>query len=235
MKKILYATISTLIYSTIALAQLEGNGILNLNSSNYLPITMVDRQGTSLKRFIIEQATGTPYYNDAWLTADVVTTNGTQFKNIQLKVHLQSNEFHYKNEQGQIVIVAPGVIKYATVYNPLLDTAQFITLLPSIYKNTSSTIYKVITQGKYTLLSHIEKLYRQSKNQLSGEQNNEFLTYTNHYALINNILTPLISKKDIKNLSDIILKEDLKKYNNYTNSNSISNIKDVELLFKALN
>ncbi len=230
MKKKIFVLVTCFLFFYNTNAQIAGTS-LQVNNSNYYPITLVDRQGIPFKRGMIDLAIGNPYYINEWKNATVTTFNDTKFYNVLLMVHLQSNEFHYKNDSNNIIVIDPGIVKKIT----FSDSSIFQTGFPAINKNNANTIYKVLSAGKYYLLCHIEKLYVQSKSEMSGEQTNEFKTYTKYYTFINNEITLFTPRKGIKNIEDLIQKGDLKNYNDYVLNHTIKTLEDIKLLFDYLN
>ncbi len=214
-------------------AQIAGSS-LQVNNSNYFPITFVDRQGNTFKRGVIDQAVGTPYFDNEWRSAKVITTKGEIFENVLVKVHLQSNEFHYKNDSNQVIVVNPGIIK-KLLFENLKDTTVFETGFSSIGKNNEFTIYNVLTSGKYSLLMQTEKIFVQSKHETSGEQNNEFKTYINYFTFIDNKILQINHRKIPKIIDELILKKDIKNYNEYISEHTIKSIDDLQKVFNFLN
>jgi hypothetical protein len=230
MKNILMLPFLFLFFINTSKAQIAGTS-LQVNNSNYYPITFVDRQGLPFKRGMIDQAVGNPYFINEWKNAKVTSKNGKVFEKVLLKVHLQSNEIHYKNDSNQVIIINQDIVK-KIIFD---DSTIFEIGFPEINKNNTNTIYKVLSAGKYYLLCHIEKLFIQSKNEMSGEQNNEFKTYTTYYTFINNEIKFFNARKGIKNIDELIQKEDNKIYNKYTTDHTIKTVDDVKLLFDYMN
>ena len=213
-----------------------GNNYLQTTSSNYFPITLVDRQGSSIKTVEIQQAIGSPYFSDKWQIATLTTVKGTVYDTAKIKIHLQANEIHLKKDEKVTLIVDTGIIrKISFIYG--LEKINFENGFQSINKNTVNTYYKVLAYGKYTLLCHIEKVFKKYTNEYTKEQNNEFVEYKSHYVQCLGTMYELNTRKSkvqpsIKKLLKI---EDDTKFEAFIKNKNIGNVEDVIDLFKTLN
>ena len=98
---------------------------------------------------------GSPYYRDNWLTGNIILPSGKKYEGILLKLDLLYNEVHYQSPQTKgDAAVSAGAIKEVQ----LQETGGYTIFrigYPAAYGNDSTTFYKVMTEGKATLL----KLY----------------------------------------------------------------------------
>jgi hypothetical protein len=240
MKPLFFSTVLILLFFSVNCQPTSngmeslGNNSLQATSSNFYQINMVDRQGSTIKRNVLDQAIGNPFFIDEWQLATINTIDGKTYDNVSIKIHLQANEILYKKDSATIIIVDAGIIKQVII-RTLLDTTIFETGFLSINKNTDKTFYKVLSSGTYTFLCHIEKVFSTTKNEMSGEQTNEFKTYTNYFVVVNNQIKEISSRKPSKNLEELIQKTEEVKYNTYLNDHIIKSTKDLKELFDYLN
>jgi hypothetical protein len=214
--------------------ELLGNNHLQTTSSNFYPITMVDRQGSTIKRSVVEQATGTPYFKDEWSYATVITKTGVVKDSVKIKMHLQANEIHYQKDANTIVIIDTGIVKKVTLLNSI-ENIVFESGFPEIDKNTYHTFYRVLSSGKYTLLCFIEKVYKQSKNEYSNEQTNEFKEYLTYYAFSKGSIQKINPKKGIKGIGELIEEIDRNKMETFVVNQKGKSEKDWIAFFNYIN
>lgn len=205
-----------------------------MNNSNAYHIEFIDKQGIVFKTQDVIEAEGNPYFVDEWQKATITTKNGNEIEVNNIKIHLQSNKVYYKNDDDKIIIVATGIIKKVVLKNKT-DYTVFESGFPDIYKNNSNTFYKILSSGKYSLLHHIDKVFVQTKNDMTGERRNEFKTYNNYYCFINGSMIPFNLKKISKDVSNIVEEVDFHKSNIFLSKNKLKTIDEVMLLFDYLN
>jgi hypothetical protein len=207
---------------------------LTMNNSNSYHVEFIDKQGIVFKTENINEADGNPYFIDEWQKATITTENGNELEVNNTKIHLQSNKIYYKNDENKIIIVATGIIKKVILENNT-DYIVFESGFPNIYKNNSNTFYKILSRGKYSLLQHIDKVFVQTKNDMTGEKSNEFKTYNSYYTFINGIITHFNLKKSSKDITSIVDVVDVPKFNIFLSKNKLKSMDDVTLLFDYLN
>jgi hypothetical protein len=159
---------------------------IQVSSSNYYPVMLLDNMGRKINRSVVKDAEGTPYLFNDWRKAKVETADGKTFVVDKIKLHLQAGELHWMNPQQQIIVVQAGTVKNIRFIDSLTpDSLQLLyaTGFPAIDMQDQNTWYRVLTKGKFTLLEYQQKKLRTGKNELSGLISSEFVDVKDLYVV----------------------------------------------------
>ena len=159
---------------------------IQVSSSNYYPVMLLDNMGRKINRSVVKDAEGTPYLFNDWKKAQVETADGKNFVVDKIKLHLQAGELHWLNPQQQTIVVQAGTVKSIRFIDPLVpDSLQLVyaTGFPAIDFQDQTSWYRLLAKGKFTLLEFQQKKLRTGKNELLGLITSEFVDVKDLYVV----------------------------------------------------
>lgn len=140
---------------------------------------------------------GTPYFNADWMKGSVVSSTGTEFKNLQLKLDMIDNEIHYQDKEGT-ELVAVTSLKEVILTNAEGANFRFIhsATIPVTTVSKNQGWYLWLASGPATLYKRYDKMVRESRPYNSATTEQTIIT-TGHYVVhYNNALLEIKKIKD---------------------------------------
>ena len=183
---------------------------------------------------------GTPFFKENWGNCTVRLTDNRVFEKITGRVNLYSNTFHYLSAHDE-ELEAPAdkirEIRFADTTESGTSWHLFANGYPAIDKNTTSTYYEVLQQGKVQLLQFARKKILELKGDVGmPSQDQEFLKLESWYVFRDGKIQELKKDKNalIEYLSD--KKEQVESYiqSNRLKCRSIAEIRQVVSYYNIL-
>lgn len=229
-----------LLFHAVAEGQLKSS-INQQLVSNYTYGTMIELKDNNGRPIITKKydpdIQGTPFLIDNWTDADLLLINGNSCKQVKLKLNIENDELNYLDSAKQTVVLKKGLIKtiHLFITQPgKTDTLVFKNGYPKIDNADTGTYFQVLADGKITLLKLHRKAITVLKNDLSGQVEKEFTTYTDYYVFYNNEIKLL--KRNKQFISDLM--KDKKGFveNNIEGKNiNFKNIESLQRLIDLFN
>jgi hypothetical protein len=133
---------------------------------------------------------GSPYTNNSFLAGEILPWKGPWQKGYLLRLNTYSQ---------QLEIIENEQIKAATaelVKGFKIDNSIYLTGFQPIDKNTSTTFYELLFEGKLKLLKYVSTAFEEVKTADDVKQGNQFTTYSYYYICEKEKLTKfLLGKK----------------------------------------
>jgi|GEM_PF-488585 hypothetical protein len=193
-------------------------------------INITDFNGRLFKN-IYADIEGSAYFLDSFCYANVTTTQGTAYENIQVKIDLHSNDILIITKEGKEMIPQGGLIKNILLIDSSKkepETYFFKSGYPAIEQNTELTFYEVLSDGAIQLLKYNKKDISEIKNEMSGDTRKEFVLHENYFVYTNGEIKKMKREKDFI----LELMQDKKdKINEYLKINKL-NFKNTESITK---
>jgi hypothetical protein len=175
---------------------------------------------TNVKYFKLVE--GSPYFNENWMRGSVITSQGTKYDSIMLRLDLYENVLQYIDPQGN-EMVATSPIRAVILSDSItgkkyeFDNASFINATNKI----ESCWYQLLTDGRAALYKKIEKTFSESRPYGSATLERRMTDEAQYFIFVNSVFTRVKKIKDIPQfLPD--KKEEMTKYINSKNLNSKS-------------
>jgi len=196
-----------------------------------LPI--VDVNGRPFQN-IPSDVAGSPYFIDEFRYAKITLTKGKVYENIKAKIDLYNQEVHVFDSSNKEIIAEDGIIREVLIvdnHSQQQVFGKFQTGFPSIDKNNSNSLYRVLSEGKIQLLLFSKKEIVETKDVMSGEIKKEFLQQDEYYVFQNGEIKKLKKEKEFI-LS--IFQDQQQKVSDYINDKKFS-FKKQEMLAGLFN
>jgi hypothetical protein len=147
---------------------------------------IVDKNGGSFHSYY-EGIEGTPFFTDNFRSSTIKLVSGLEFNNVIARLDLYKQIIQIKLNGDTVKMVLPGsiteIIFYDTVQS-LLNEYKFQTGYPEIDNLNRNNFYRVLSDGKVTLLKSSIKKINKTKNEMSGETSSQFDIYEDHYLYV---------------------------------------------------
>ncbi len=173
-----------------ALSQLKtnmGEGKLGADRVNWDDqFIIVDKNGGSFHSYY-DGIEGNPFFIESFRSSTIKLVSGLEFNNVIARLDLYKQIIQIKLNGDTVKMVLPGsiaeIIFYDTVQS-LLNEYKFQTGYPEIDNLNRNNFYRVLSDGKVTLLKSSIKKINKTKNEMSGETSSQFDIYDDHYLYV---------------------------------------------------
>ncbi|WP_207493597.1 hypothetical protein [Aridibaculum aurantiacum] len=142
---------------------------------------------------------GSPFFNNSWLKSNYI--NPVTKKNVIMRLDLLSNEVHYKDENGNILISTTPIKQLL-----LVDTVrniQYHFLHSSVLDSDKKLIdgwYQEIIFGKASLYKHHGKQVTETLPYGQATYEQKIFTVSTYYVMKDNELVKLKKINDLENV-----------------------------------
>jgi len=147
---------------------------------------IVDKNGGSFHSYY-DGIEGNPFFIESFRSSTIKLVSGLEFNNVIARLDLYKQIIQIKLNGDTVKMVLPGsiaeIIFYDTVQS-LLNEYKFQTGYPEIDNLNRNNFYRVLSDGKVTLLKSSIKKINKTKNEMSGETNSQFDIYEDHYFYV---------------------------------------------------
>jgi hypothetical protein len=161
-------------------------------------ITLYDVNGRPIGNEAIETK-GSPLLSTKWTLGWILRADGRLLPGLALRLDLEKQMVHYRRADGNDIQVEPGQVKEVAMIDTLsgVDVAyRFICGLAPIGNQSATSFYLLLDSGKASLLESIRKVFKEDKDDLSGEAHKEYTVYNDFYVVSNGKMSRI--KKDAK-------------------------------------
>lgn len=127
---------------------------------------------------------GSPYYHDDWLKGTLELENGKVVKDVEMKLNLYENELIVKDGKQSGIINRALVKGFSLGFADQID-AHFARY-PTYDKSGSDLYYKILHEGKMTLLENIKIIYEKASFEGAYSVNktyDEFKQYPSYFFI----------------------------------------------------
>ncbi len=133
---------------------------------------------------------GNPYINLDFSNGEILPWKGSWQKGYSLRLNTHSQQLEIK-ENDQIKAATAELLQGFKIGN-----STYLTGFQPIEKNTSTTFYELLYEGKLKLLKYTNTVFEEVKTADDVKQGNQFTTYYIYYIWENEKLTKfLLGKK----------------------------------------
>jgi hypothetical protein len=164
-------------------------------------------------------SSGSPYFLDEWLNADIELANGGIDKNVKVRFDLIENTLQYISPEGR-ELVATAAIK--TVILKDSSTGKVYKFVSSSFldpmKNAKVDWYLELVSGHACLYKWITKAINQPKNYVPSESQASVISSEEFFIYADSILSPVKKIKDLPHL----LNNKFKQLDAYIGANRLS-------------
>ncbi len=147
---------------------------------------IVDKNGGSFHSYY-DGIEGNPFFIESFRSSTIKLVSGLEFNNVIARLDLYKQIIQIKLNGDTVKMVLPGsiaeIIFYDTVQS-LLNEYKFQTGYPEIDNLNRNNFYRVLSDGKVTLLKSSIKKINKTKNEMSGETSSQFDIYDDHYLYV---------------------------------------------------
>lgn len=172
----------------------QDRAVYSQGSSNYsLNSMLTDLKGEPLLAGNDVSVDGSPFYSSNWNRGSITLASGKKFVNVMVKVNLHSDRVHYLIEDTNTERVASiSTIKEVEfVDNETNRLVRFRCGYPVAAKNDVKTFYKVLAEGKATLLKQDKRILIEEKPFNSATITRRFDIDRDFFVFINDSMVPL--------------------------------------------
>jgi len=129
---------------------------------------------------------GSPLFLTKWKLGWMRLADNRLFPGLPLRLDLEKQIAHYMRADGTDIEVQQGMVKELVMLDTLAGTPvayRFVTGLQPIDNQTPANFYLLLDSGRLSLLESMRKVFRQDKNEYSGETEREYKVYDDFYVL----------------------------------------------------
>ena len=115
-----------------------------------------------------EDVQGTPFLFETWQEADLLLKDSTVFSHVKTRLNLYNNKLYFLKDDQELECVSP--VWQFTLVSPVSDGSKFMVFrngYPAIDKNTETTYYQLLADGKFQLIKRVFK-YLDERGGYSG-------------------------------------------------------------------
>ncbi len=149
---------------------------------------------------------GSPYFFDEFAVAVLTLSNGQQYDSVAVKFNMASQDIiALIGKEAKPLVLKKGQVRefvFNDLSKPTLDKVRFRCNYTTVDNNDQNTYYQVLTDGKLQLLKCERRIYKETKDLMSGEIKKEFSSTETLYLYKESLLTKL--KKDKDTLLDLM-------------------------------
>ena len=176
------------------LAWSQDRAVYSQGSSNYsLNSMLTDLKGEPLLAGNEVSVEGSPFYSSDWSRGSITLASGKKFVNVMVRLNLHSDRVHYLIEDTNTERVA-SISTITEVEFTDSETNRLVRFrcgYPVAGKNDLKTFYKVLADGKATLLKQDKRILIEEKPFNSATITRRFDIDRDYFVLINNSMVPL--------------------------------------------
>ncbi len=151
-----------------------------------LPLTTDGKQIASQNPDIA----GSPFFTDNWSNTNLQLANGDVFNVPSAKLDLMNHTLHYIDSRGEQMYLEAKELKRVEF---TADSVLYSFMVQTTARGGKdvSAFYKVLSEGKLTLLAQLNKKLEEDRNGYTQEVKKEIVTKETAYVLYNAVLTPV--------------------------------------------
>jgi hypothetical protein len=131
---------------------------------------------------------GSPLFSTKWKPGWMRLSDGRLFPGLSLRLDLEKQVVHYRRADGTDIEVDPGQVKELMILDTLSGAGvgyRFICGFQPIDNQSQTSFYLLLDSGKVSLLESMRKVFKQDKNDFSGETHREYALYDDFYIVSN--------------------------------------------------
>lgn len=121
---------------------------------------------------------GSPYFFDEFVRAKLILSNGQVYDSISLKLNMASNDIiALSAKDPKYLVLKKGLVRefvFNDAAKPSINKVKFRCNYPTVDNNDENTYYQVLTDGKLQVLKYDRRIYKETKDLVSGEIKKEF-------------------------------------------------------------
>jgi hypothetical protein len=163
-------------------------------------------------------ASGTPYFIDEWLNADVELEHGETFKDVKMRLDLVENTLQYISPEGRELVASSAIktviLKDSTGGNQF----KFVNSFFLGAKKEKSAWFLELLSGRACFYKQILKSINEPKNYMPGGTEISVNSSEEYFIYADSVLLPVKRIKDVPGLLHYKFKE----VNTYMNENKLS-------------
>jgi hypothetical protein len=128
--------------------------------------------------------TGSPYLSDAWTHAAMRLNNNAIVSDIQVRLDLKSQQWHFLDSGNIERLVPVGLVTEVLLDDSSgseVKTADFRSGFPPVDSRKTTDFYRVLSTGKVLLLHSMLKKINIDKDEMAGTVQMEFAVYEEYY------------------------------------------------------
>ena len=189
-------------------------------------VMVTDGNGKLVNMGLDMENYGTPFFDSDFYPADITLVSGQRYENVQTKINLLSNEVIFKADDGKELAILPAI--QSVVLKKDGVNAVFEFGYPSFEKQTSKTIYQVLSKGEVTVLKYFFVQVTEAKPYSSAtmlrtiEKFPKLLVYSKKIGIN---AAPKTTQE-----VEALFKEDAAKLNSIVSSNNLKIKKEADLV-----
>jgi hypothetical protein len=163
-------------------------------------------------------ASGSPYFNDDWWSADVELEHGETFRDVKMRLDLVDNTLQYVSPEGR-ELVASGAIK-TVIFKDSTSGNKFKFINSSFLgmKKAKGAWLLELVSGRACFYKQILKSINEPKNYIPGGTEISINSAEEYFIYADSILLPVKKIKDVPGLLHYKFKE----VNTFMNEHKLS-------------
>jgi len=147
-------------------------------------INLYDVNGRPIGNEAVETK-GSPLFVTKWKLGWIRLANGSFFPGVPLKLDLEKQIAHYRRADGSDIEVAPGQVKELVMIDTIAGSTvvyRFVCGFQPIDNQSETNFYLLLDSGRVSIMESMRKVFKQDKDDFSGETHKEYKLYDDFYV-----------------------------------------------------
>jgi hypothetical protein len=143
-------------------------------------------------------AEGSAYFDTAWMSGSVLTSEGLEYQNLLLRLDLVANVVEYKNDKGE-EFIATAPVNRVTLTDSVTNRSWYFVHSSAVKANTpvANGWYQVLADGKAVLFKYVSRTINESRQYNSATVEQRIVTPNQYYLLHNSGFSRVKKLKDL--------------------------------------
>jgi len=170
--------------------------IVDVTNSNYNAHSFQVVGGNPITNIkYVSLVEGSPYFQDDWVNAKLITNEGAVFQDIPVKLNLIENAIHYKDQKGNEMVVTMSIREVILPDRASTKSLRFINgnILPTSKKGW----YLLLHNANVSFFKFFEKTLSENRPYNSATTEQTIRTNVKYFVMMNNVSHPVKTIKDL--------------------------------------
>jgi hypothetical protein len=156
----------------------------NFVQDRFQHIALYDVNGHPIGNDAMETK-GSPFFVAKWKLGWFSLADGRFFAGVPVRLDQEKQIVHYRRADGSDFDMPPGLVKEVVMLDTVAGvsvTYRFVSGFQPIDNQSGINFYLLLDSGKVSFLESTRKIYKESKDDFSGEKHMEYSVYTDFYV-----------------------------------------------------
>jgi hypothetical protein len=145
-----------------------------------------------------EDVSGTPFFLPEWKYGSLRLHDSVGYDHVRMRLNLQTQQVHFLNKNNLEMVLPKGFIMALVLRDSAAkggpSAYTFRCGFPPVDNQDRNNFYRILADGRLTLIESLRKVASVEKNELSGEEKKNIRDYNDYYIFSDGVMKRI--KKD---------------------------------------